>query len=134
MIDFRFSTSIQIRYSDFDMLGHLNNAAYITYFETARIEYYKAIGWKLEEIGSAVVHIDIDYLIPVLPFDNVLIHARTTSLGKTSFKMEYVITSDNGKKIYCKSTTVMVYIDKKTGKSVPIPPHIRELFTNYEKL
>ncbi|MEN8248882.1 MAG: thioesterase family protein [Bacteroidota bacterium] len=134
MSDYRFSTPIQMRYSDFDMLGHLNNAAYITYFETARIEYYKTIGWDLKEIGSAVAHIDIDFLIPVLAFDKIQCHVKTTSLGNTSFKMDYEITSNNGNTIHCKSSTVMVYIDKTTGKANKIPTRVRELFSKYEEL
>jgi len=33
-------TPIQIRFSDCDMLQHVNNAIYLQYFETARINFF----------------------------------------------------------------------------------------------
>lgn len=132
MSEFKFSTPIQKRFSDFDMLGHLNNAVYITYLETARVEYYKTIGWDLKKIGSAVAHIDLDFLIPVLPYDEIVCQVKTTSLGTTSFSMEYSITSDNNKKVHCSASVVMVYIDKETGKPTNLPTTIRKLFSNFE--
>ena len=47
------STPIQIRYSDFDMGGHVHNAVYLNYFETGRVAFFLAgfgqnCDWKKE--------------------------------------------------------------------------------------
>jgi acyl-CoA thioester hydrolase len=34
---------IQVRFKDIDKQGHVNNANHITYFETARVEYFKDV-------------------------------------------------------------------------------------------
>ena len=60
MTDFKFSTPIQIRYSDFDMLGHINNATFVTYIEVARLYYFIEIGWTLEDVSNVVAHLDLD--------------------------------------------------------------------------
>ena len=31
---------VQVRFSDIDLLGHVNNVAYFNYFEMARIHYF----------------------------------------------------------------------------------------------
>jgi acyl-CoA thioesterase FadM len=38
--DFKHKLQIQIRYKDVDIQGHVNNANHITYFETARVNYF----------------------------------------------------------------------------------------------
>ncbi len=43
---FKYKTNIETRFTDFDMMGHVNNAIYFTYMEIARSKYWKqAIGW-----------------------------------------------------------------------------------------
>jgi acyl-CoA thioesterase FadM len=36
---FKLSIPIQVRFSDLDALGHVNNVTYFTYFEIARVKY-----------------------------------------------------------------------------------------------
>ena len=40
---FRFFTPIQVRFSDTDQLGHINNVSYFSYFEYGRIAYLEAL-------------------------------------------------------------------------------------------
>ena len=42
--EFTFYTEEMVRFSDIDMYGHLNNTVPFSYFEHARIEYFKSIG------------------------------------------------------------------------------------------
>ncbi len=48
------STTLQVRFNECDGLGHVNNAVYYTYMETARIELFQMLdpemdlnNWKL---------------------------------------------------------------------------------------
>jgi acyl-CoA thioester hydrolase len=134
MSDFNFSIPIQPRYTDFDMLGHLNNATYVTYFEVARLHYFMAIGWTLKDVSNVVAHIDIDFLLPVLPGDKVKCGIKTISLGTKSFQMHYELLSVDNKKCYAHANSVQVCIDKKEGKAILMPQNIRSMLTNFEKL
>ena len=40
---YRFSTTIRVRWGECDAFGHVNNASYLSYFEEARIDYWKAV-------------------------------------------------------------------------------------------
>jgi acyl-CoA thioester hydrolase len=60
---------IQVRFSDCDMMGHVNNAVYLSYFEMARIYYFgillaKDRDWKKE--GVLLRKNEVEYLKPVL--------------------------------------------------------------------
>lgn len=132
MADYRFSFPLQVRYSDFDMLGHINNATFVTYLETARIYYYMKIGWSLKDISNVVAHLDIDFFKPILPGQQVHCRVKTTSLGSKSFQMQYELYSEEDDIIFAKAHSVQVCFDKHTGKTVVMPDHIQELIRNFE--
>ena len=133
MTDFKFSTPIQVRYSDFDMLGHINNATFVTYIEVARLYYYIEIGWTLEDVSNVVAHLDLDFLAPILPGLKVNCRVKTSSIGSKSFQMIYELYSPEDDVIFAKGHSVQVCFEKKSGKTVNIPEHIRELINNFEK-
>lgn len=134
MSEFKFTIPIQPRYTDYDMLGHLNNATFVTYFEVARLHYFMAIGWTLKDVSNVVAHIDIDFLMPVLPGEKVICGTKTISLGTKSFQMHYEILSEDRQKCYARANSVQVCIDKKEGKAILIPKNIRSMLSNYENL
>ena len=134
MTDFKFSLPIQPRYADFDMLGHLNNATYVTYYEVARLNYFYEIGWTLKDATNVVAHFDIDFLLPILPDSNVLCSIKTISLGSKSFQMQYALTSLDGSIIFSRAHSVQVSIDKKNGKAILIPDNVRGLLAKYESI
>ncbi len=134
MDNYKFSIPIQPRYADFDMLGHLNNATYVTYFEVARLHYFFEIGWSLKDVSNVVAHFDIDFLVPVLPNTDITCAIKTISLGRKSFQMQYEISSQQGKISHSRAHSVQVCIDKHTGKAIELPDHIRAMLTSYEEL
>ena len=134
MNNFNFSTPVQVRYADFDMLGHLNNASYATFYEFARIQYFYEIGWQLADVSNVVAHLEIDFMKSILPHEEIMVKVRTVKLGKKSFSMEYEMVSKDSATLYSKAGSTQVCFNKTDGKPVPIPDHIRELLNSYEKL
>jgi acyl-CoA thioester hydrolase len=134
MSDFKFSILIQQRYADFDMLGHLNNATYVTYYEVARIHYFSDLGWPLKDATNVVAHFDIDFLIPILPDSKVLCSIKTISLGSKSFQMQYSLTSADGSSLFSRAHSVQVCIDRNNGKAIIIPANVRELLSKYDEI
>ena len=134
MAEYKFVIPIQPRYADFDMLGHLNNATYVTYYEVARLHYFYEIGWSLKDVSNVVAHLDIDFLIPILPASKVVCSIKTISLGSKSFQMQYELTSTDGSICYSKSHSVQVCIDKINGKAIKMPNNVRQMLTKYDGL
>ncbi|MDS0257714.1 acyl-CoA thioesterase [Thermoplasmatales archaeon AK] len=58
---------LQIRYSDLDTLGHVNNAVYLTYFELGRIDYLRhSLGTlEISEISFVIAHAEVDFRRPI---------------------------------------------------------------------
>ena len=134
MTDFKFSITIQPRYADFDMLGHLNNATYLTYYEVARLYYFQEIGWQLKDATNVVAHFDINFLVPIVPQSDIICSIKTASLGGKSFKMEYELTSPDKSICFSRAHSIQVCIDRNTGAAVVIPDNVRLLISNYDGL
>src|SRR5690606_29418385 len=66
MGQFFVQTTIQMRFNDFDVLGHLNNATYSTYIELARMHFFQdVLGMDLTQITGVVSNFNIDFRRPI---------------------------------------------------------------------
>ena len=59
------SLDIQVRYSDVDLLGHVNNATFLTYYELGRIDFFRNFIDDLAEIRFVIAHIEVDFFSEV---------------------------------------------------------------------
>jgi acyl-CoA thioester hydrolase len=99
MPEFQFFHPITVRYGDLDPQGHVNNAAFITYLEHARVSYIRHLGlWdgvSFQEIGFILARIEMDYRAPIQLTDLVEIGVRVSRLGNKSLVMEYLVRENN---------------------------------------
>src|ERR671935_378601 len=101
MEGFAFSTSVRVRFADTDAQGVAHNAAYLVWFEIARVEHLRefAGGYQaLREHGieALVLESFCRYRIPAR-FDDVLhVHARCVDVRGARFRYEYAIVRDDG--------------------------------------
>ncbi len=125
MEGFPFVTEIPMRFSDIDAMGHVNNAVYVTYFEMGRVAVLDQIvgSRKLEDIRFVVARAEVDYLRPILFADKVEVGLRVSSIGKSSFTIEYLITANGAPA--AKGLTVQVFYDYEKGSKMPVPDDFR---------
>ncbi|MES2457563.1 MAG: thioesterase family protein [Bacteroidota bacterium] len=134
---FKYKTSIETRFADFDMMGHVNNAVYFTYMEIARSKYWaQAIHWDWKKTGVVIAKASLDYIKPVLIDDKISMYVRTSRIGNTSFDLEYLcVKTVLGKEVVCsKGKTVCVAFDYETRTSAAIPEHERNKMIVFEQL
>lgn len=129
MDNFRSRTPIQIRFSDIDLAGHVNNAVYITYFELARVAYLNEfmgdikIDWKEE--GLILAKIEMNYKIPVFLNDTIVIETWVSRMGTKSLDMTCSIIKI-AKGVETEVATglaVIVCFNYKTNKTIVIPEY-----------
>jgi acyl-CoA thioester hydrolase len=134
---FKYKTTIEMRFADIDMMGHVNNAVYFTYLEIARTKYWKhAIKWDWEKTGVVIGQASLDYISPIFLGDKVSIYVRTARIGNTSFDLEYLIVKDvNGNEITCsKGKTICVTFDYSSKMPTSIPEKERTKMLSFEQL
>ncbi|MBL4754512.1 MAG: acyl-CoA thioesterase [Flavobacteriales bacterium] len=123
-------TSVAIRFADLDKLGHVNNAKYLTYIESARIPYFldvmgEQINWN--EQGIILAKAEVNFAIPVdLDDVEVSIFTHCSRIGGKSFDLSYVITKSDGRTICATALTTLVCYNYLEGKTVAVPDSWRE--------
>ena len=136
---FKHKSSVSIRFADMDSFGHVNNAIFLTYFEEARIKYFRDIvDWSYDygKYGVILARVEVDFIIPAVMQDEITIWTRCRRIGKKSFDLHYrMIKLKDGKEILVADCiTVMVAFDYSTRESIPVPDTWREAIRKFENL
>lgn len=109
---------IQVRFNDCDLMGHVNNAIYLTYIEEARIFFFNQIlpkDWDWINNGIIVKKHDITYCEEIHFQDDIEISTSIGFIGSSSFEIQHEINVNNRLKSTVK--TILVYYNychKKT--------------------
>src|SRR5688500_542699 len=117
---------LQVRFSDCDMLQHVNNAVYLNYFEEARIHYFRqllGIDWDWQRNGILLRKNELEYLKPVFLHDPVEVHCYLKHIGEKSFTMAYEVKVKG--ELRTTGTSVLVCYDNLVGRSILIPAKMR---------
>lgn len=125
---------IQIRFGDTDLLGHVNNAFYLSYFELARIQFFSeafndSIDWKDE--GVLLANANINYIKPILLSDKVKIKTWICKIGNKSFTFKHEIFSDVSDIIFSKAELTLVCVSYKRNESIYIPENWKKTLEEY---
>ncbi len=134
--DYTFSFPISIRFSDIDAYGNVSNTIYLTFFEIARLNYWKAIAnWDYTRAGVILGRSEVNYLKPLTIEDSVCCYVRTSRIGSSSFDMQYLLTrkTDDGEEICTTGKSVCISYDYESNKSVPIPRKERDSMIQFDK-
>jgi acyl-CoA thioester hydrolase len=127
MTEFSFTHAVDVRYQDYDMLGHVNNAVYVTYLEDARTAYLgEYADLEPADIEMVIAHLEVDYRRPVEDTDEVRVAVAVTDVGESSFTMAYEVRDDSD--VAVEAESVQVAIDTETGESRPLPAPWRDAF------
>lgn len=122
-------TEIQVRFGDTDALGHVNNAVFATYAETARIDFFRSVAGMYSEPGETggfiLARLSMDFRAQVLLGQKVEVVTRLARMGNTSLTMEQQIMADGV--VAADIEAVAVSFDYEKQRPVRIPVELREL-------
>lgn len=123
-----YETEIELRFSDLDAYGHVNNSTYLTFMETARTKIFQEhfIDFMASGIYFVVVRVECDYKRPIRFGEKVLVDVTVPKFSKTSFDVEYEIHDGEGK-ISAIAKTVMVCITQEKHQPTALPESFKRL-------
>jgi acyl-CoA thioester hydrolase len=131
-VRFRFRMPIEVRWSDCDAFGHVNNAVYLTYLEQARFAYWHEVLPDVPFPGMIIARVEIDYLAQAFPGDRLEVRAAVTEMRRSSYWIDYEIVRADGARVG-RARSAQVFFDYGTQKAQPIDPRFRELVRAYER-
>ena len=134
-IKFKHITPTQLRFNDFDALGHVNNSVYFSFYDLGKTSYFADVLSKLEvakEVGVVIGHIEVSFLLPVYPGENVAVQTAVVEIGNKSFKLLQHLVDLDTNEIKCICNTVMVCFDAKTKTTRQISDEWRKAMADFE--
>lgn len=128
--------TVPLHWGEQDAFGHINNAAYLRWAETARVEYLMRAGiWRRyfeDKVGPIVANISCDYRRVLTYPDTVHVGTRVTGIGNSSIRMSHRIVSVAAGDVAADMTSVLVLYDYTCGKPVTVPSEMREAIAKIE--
>lgn len=124
-----YSTTIALRFGDFDLYGHVNSVTYFSYLETARVKVFYTLFEEMTRKGILLLvrKAECDYLLPILPaLEEIVVTMEILRLGTTSFTLGYRLHDEAGT-TYATGQTLMVTFDSRSGQPVAVPDEIRKM-------
>lgn len=115
----------RVRWSDTDMVGHVNNMSFSTYFETGRTEFLMPLLAREAErrILMVLARMSVDFIGEVHWPSNVEVGTGLLAIGRTSCRMGQALFV--GDRCVGSAETVLVVIDEDTRKPREIPEWVR---------
>ena len=98
---------VQIRFSDVDQFGHMNNSVYFSLYDLAKTTYIKDVlgsaDWS--KLAIVVANINANFFMPVFFSDHLVIETAVVHLGHKSFTLlQRAVTTDTHEvKCECRS-------------------------------
>ena len=128
--DYALHVRLITRWSDYDMLGHVNNVEYYRYFETGILTLLRETGldWQSDPVIPLAAENGCTFLKPVAVSSHVDIGVRIAHLGNSSVRYGTAVFEPQADAPSATGFFVHVFIDRVTGKSVPMPEAVRAHF------
>lgn len=134
--DYPVVISLAVEWGDQDVFAHVNNTVYLKWCETARVVYLEQVEmWQMIASvgkGPILAALSCNYLHPVTFPDTVQIGARVSKIGNSSFRMEHAVVSLKQNAVVADSSTVLVFLEYKDSRPLPVPDNIREAMAQLE--
>lgn len=122
-------TPIQVRFGDTDALGHVNNAVYATYAETARVAFFRDVAGLYSQPGETggfiLARLAMDFRSQVRLGQKVEVTTQLARLGNTSFTVTQQVLADGV--VAADIEAVAVCFDYVSQRPVPIPAELRAI-------
>lgn len=131
---FKHVIPIQIRFSDVDVYGHMNNNAYFSLYDLAKTSYFRDVFGQEEWSKFAVVvaNINADFLAPVFFSDELVIETTVIHIGNKSITLLQRAVNKASGVLKCQCRTVLVGYDVATKEPIALPVVYKEAICDYE--
>jgi acyl-CoA thioester hydrolase len=125
-----FGQADRVRFHELDVLDHVNNARYLSWFETLRVAYLRAYG--VSDYASAerpvlvLKRVGVSFHAPLHLEDVYVVTGRTRSFRRTSWVMDYAVWS--GGRLCAEGDALIVHMGADAATRLPLTEHMRATF------
>lgn len=137
--EFWFHFPFRVRYSEVDAQAVVFNAHYLTYFDTAITEYFRALGYdylgevKRTGIDFHTVKSVVEYKAPIRFDEDIEVCVRVARIGRSSINLALAIFAKGSNDLRATGEIIWVATDQTTHQSVAVTDDMRALIASREK-
>lgn len=132
---FHHSLPVQLRFSDIDTLGHVNNSVYLSLFDLGKSDYFQRAAAERQDwnnVNVVIANININFLHETHFDEPLVVKTQVDHVGNKSFTVVQALQNTATGEIKCYCTQIMVYLDPETRIPAPLPQHWRDCFATFE--
>lgn len=122
---------IKVPWRDVDAAGHVNNAVFFSYMETARAEaYLRAKGLdpekaRPEDVDMILARAECDFRSPAFFGETIVVEIAPGRIGSSSFEFVYRLFEKRTQRLVADAKSVQVAFDYATQRKKPLPEALR---------
>lgn len=118
---------LSVRWGDMDAFNHVNNSVYATYLEEVRLRWFATLNgpWVSPDMGPVVASMRIEFRQPIEWPEELIVELLCDRVGRSSLSLPFrMVSAKDSGRLYAEGSTVLVWIDRQTGKSVALPDFV----------
>jgi acyl-CoA thioester hydrolase len=126
-----FRVDLRVRFAETDAMAVAHHAAYLPYFETARVEYLRALGHPYRELRErdglefAVVGVELRYHAPLRFDDAFTVSCALVDRARATFILAYRV--ELGGRLIASGRTRHAVLDRESGAPRRVPAWLAAL-------
>ena len=125
----------RVRYAETDQMGYVYYGNYATYFEIARVETFRDIGFSYKEMEESgilmpVVQLNTKYIKPLFYDEEFTVKVKVTKRPSVKILFEYEVYNQKNE-LTTIGETVLVFVSKETGKPTLPGKYFEDLMTKH---
>src|SRR5262245_60020510 len=126
---FPVAVELPVCWGEMDSYRHVNNVVYFRYFENARLEYFRRLGWfdyeRQTGVGPILQATQARFRRLLTYPDTVTVLARLVSIEDDRFHLEHLAVSHGQGAVVAEGTGTVVTYHYAEGGKVPVPEELR---------
>ena len=126
-----FELVVPVVPTDVDELGHVNNTVYLQWVQEVATAHWKAVASaeSQAEVVCVVVRHEIDYKVPALPGDDVLLRTWVGNATRVTFERHTQILHASRGQLLAQARTLWCPINTATRKPHRVSAEVRAQFS-----
>ena len=125
-----------LHWGEMDAFGHVNNAVYFRWFESARMSYFERLGWPVLQqetgVGPILHSTQARFRAPLTWPDRVTVTTRVSEVAEDRFTMLYEVRSHGLDRLAADGSGLIVAFYYRKLAKAPLPEEIRRRIAEVE--
>lgn len=119
--------TLDVRWRDLDAFNHVNNSVFLTFLEEARLRWLATLDgpWIDEGQAPVIAATQVDYRAQIGWPGQIVVALACLRAGNSSVTIGHRIGSTDERTLHAEGHVVLVWIDPRSGRPVPLPPAVR---------